>query len=104
MVDHKVVDYLKRHAVKNPRGWDFDFLASWAEADDDAGVTQALTEASAPPDHPGLHGLKMIHNAESELGDVVSAPETINADNEQDTQQNFLGEITVGVSAGKKGK
>jgi hypothetical protein len=44
-------------------------------------------------------GLRRIHEVESSLDNVISAPSMIGVDNMQETEQNFLGEITI--DAGK---
>jgi Leucine Rich Repeat (LRR) protein len=49
-------------------------------------------------------GLKRIHHVESELDEVIPAPSTMNVDNEQDTQKNFLGEFSAGVQRKPKPK
>jgi Leucine-rich repeat (LRR) protein len=93
--------------------WLLDWLVPNVEAAEgsEAELDQALEVASLLPDQSGMRtraqgmqGLRMIHETESSLDEVIAAPTMIGTDNQQDTEKNFLGEFTVETVVPKKKK
>lgn len=89
------------------RNWLMDQLVpnAYAEKISEKDVNQALEVASLPHDAEESRlrpGLPMIHQVESDLNEIIAAPNMINVDNQQDTEQNFLGEITINAGPSKR--
>jgi hypothetical protein len=77
-----------------------EWLLPYVEAASEGDVEQALEVASAPElkerrPFAGFQGLKRIHEAESSIDQVVPAMPTAAIKTQEDTQENFLGEITI---------
>lgn len=102
------VHYLQQNA-QSSEWWDRLVPFAFASGISDADVDKVLEVASAPEgksdsSFKGVHGLELIHDSEASLNEVIPAPNMINVDNQQDTEKNFLGEITVGVGIKDKKK
>ena len=79
-----------------------------AASPDDEKVDRALEMAGAPREKQppsrfeGFSGLERIHQAESSLEDGGGSPAAPKIDVFEETEKNFLGEITVGVVSSRK--
>jgi hypothetical protein len=96
--------WMQKMKGQRSHGW-LPRLVPDAEAAENGGSSAPIEVAQLKdrsPSGSSFTGLKRIHYVESELDNVIEAPPTINQDNQQDTEKNFLGEITI--NAGSSGK
>lgn len=108
VIDPKLVNYLKRKAGTPQAG--LGFIAEvWAVEPEEIQLDKALEAASAenaPLDNKEapirLAGLRRVHEAESEIDDVIPAVNTPAIEEQQDTEKNFLGEFEVNSTSPRK--